>query len=291
MSNIVYLNGQFMPAAQATIPVLDRGFLFGDGVYEVLPVYSGRPFALAQHLARLQRSLDAIDIANPLSAGQWDEILNQLVTQNCAGQDAAIYLQITRGVMQKRDHVYPHDMQPTLLVMCNAVQFPAQSRDTPGIRVITQEDTRWRDCYIKSLNLLPNVLLKQYAVEHDADETILIRDGLAIEGAASNLFIVKDDVIRTPPQQHNMLGGITREVILDLCQRHKVIAREIEITEDELHDADEIWMTSSTREISPVTVLNQHKVGNGEVGPKWHQVIDLYQAFKQDVMRGGNDAM
>ena len=291
MSNNVYLNGQYTPAEQACVPILDRGFMFGDGVYEVMPVYSGKPFAQAQHLARLQRSLDAIQIPNPMSPAQWDDVFARLIEQNCPGQDAAIYLQVTRGVMKKRDHVFSHDMQPTVLVMTQSAQYPSQSKETTGIRVITQEDTRWQDCHIKSINLLPNVLLKQYAVEHDAEETILIRNGLAIEGSASNLFIVKDDIIRTPPQNRCMLGGITREVILELCQQHKVVAREIDISEDELHDADEIWMTSSTREISPVTTLNQHKVGNGEVGPKWHQVIDLYQAFKQTVMRGGNDAM
>ena len=291
MSNNVYLNGRYTPAEQACVPILDRGFMFGDGVYEVMPVYSGKPFAQAQHLARLQRSLDAIQIPNPMSPAQWDDVFAHLIEQNCAGQDAAIYLQVTRGVMEKRDHVFSHDMQPTVLVMTQTAQYPSQSKETKGIRVITQEDTRWQDCHIKSINLLPNVLLKQYAVEHDAEETILIRNGLAIEGSASNLFIVKDDIIRTPPQNRCMLGGITREVILELCQQHKVVAREIDISEDELHDADEIWMTSSTREISPVTTLNQHKVGNGEVGPKWHQVIDLYQAFKQTVMRGGNDTM
>ncbi len=291
MSQNVYLNGQYTPAEQACVPILDRGFMFGDGVYEVMPVYSGKPFALAQHLARLQRSLDAIQINNPLSESKWAEIFDTLIAENCPGQDAAIYLQVTRGVMDKRDHVFSHDMTPTVLVMCHPMEYPAQSKQTQGIRVITQDDTRWQDCYIKSVNLLPNVLLKQYAVEHDAAETILIRDGLAIEGSASNLFIVKDDMIRTPPANRHMLGGITREVILDLCHQHKIVAREIEITEDELHDADEIWMTSSTREISPVTTLNQHKVGNGEVGPKWYQVIELYQQFKQQVMRGGNDAM
>ncbi len=290
-SNIVYLNGQYLPLQDACVPVLDRGFMFGDGVYEVMPVYSGIPFALAQHQARLQRSLDAIQIKNPLSPQQWNDIFAELIRQNCAGEDAAIYLQVTRGVMQQRDHTFSHDMPPTVLVMTQAAHYPAQSLDTKGIRVITQEDSRWQDCYIKSVNLLPNVLLKQYAIEHEADETILIRDGRVIEGSASNVFIVKDDIIRTPPSGRNMLGGITREVILGLCHDNRIVAREIEISEDELHDADEIWMTSSTREISPVTTLNQHKVGNGEVGPKWRQLIDLYQQFKHSVMRGGDDAM
>ncbi|MCK4710731.1 MAG: aminotransferase class IV, partial [Gammaproteobacteria bacterium] len=161
----------------------------------------------------------------------------------------------------------------------------AQDKNTKGIKVITRDDTRWADCYIKSINLLPNVLLKQYAADHEAVESILIRDGHAIEGSASNLFIVKDDIIRTPPVSRHMLGGITREVILKICSDDKIVAREIVVTEDDLHDADEVWITSSTKEIVPVTTLNQHKVGNGLPGPKWLQLIELYQQYKQTVMR------
>ncbi len=285
MSNLVYLNGEFVAADQASVSVLDRGFMFGDGVYEVIPVYSGKVFAAQNHLKRLQRSLDAVDIANPLDEQGWQKIMDQLVEKNTADQDAMIYLQVTRGVMSKRDHLYTRDMQPSVLIMCQPLHYQVQDNNTKGIKVVTKEDNRWADCFIKSINLLPNIMLKQYAADHDAVESILIRDGYAIEGSASNLFIVKDDIIRTPPISRHMLGGITREVILQICKDEKIVAREIAITEDELHDADEIWITSSTKEIVPVTILNQHKVGQGVVGPKWLQIIDLYQKFKQSFIQ------
>ncbi|MCK4710673.1 MAG: aminotransferase class IV, partial [Gammaproteobacteria bacterium] len=162
MSNFVYLNGEYIPAEEATVSVLDRGFMFGDGVYEVIPVYSGKVFAVERHLNRLQRSLDAVEIKNPLNTQSWQEVIDQLIDKNTGKQDAMIYLQLTRGVMQKRDHVFSRDMQPTILIMCQPLQYPAQDKDTKGIKVITRDDTRWADCYIKSINLLPNVLLKQY---------------------------------------------------------------------------------------------------------------------------------
>jgi len=285
MSNFVYLNGEYLPADKAQVSVLDRGFMFGDGVYEVIPMYSGKAFALQQHLDRLQRSLDAIEIKNPLDISDWQEVIDQLIDKNTGEQDAMIYLQLTRGVMQKRNHVFSRDMQPTILIMCQPASYPSQDKNTQGVKVITKDDNRWADCYIKSINLLPNVLLKQFAADHDAIESVLIRDGFVVEGSASNLFIVKDDVIRTPPISRHMLGGITREVILNVCSDEKIVAREIAVSEDDLHDADEVWITSSTKEIVPVTTLNQHKVGNGLPGPKWLQLIELYQQYKQNVMR------
>ena len=285
MSKLVYLNGKYIPAEEASVSVLDRGFMFGDGVYEVIPVYSGKAFAIQGHLDRLQRSLDAVEIKNPLNTQEWQAVIDQLIDENTAKQDAMIYLQLTRGVMQKRDHVYSRDMQPTVLIMCQPLTYPEQDKNTKGIKVITRDDIRWADCYIKSINLLPNVLLKQDAADHDAVESILIRDGLVVEGSASNLFIVKNDEIRTPPITRHMLGGITREVILKICSDEKIVAREIVVTEDDLHDADEVWITSSTKEIVPVTTLNQHKVGHGVPGPKWLQLIELYQQFKHTVMR------
>ena len=286
MSDFVYLNGEYPPAADAKVSILDRGFMFGDGVYEVIPVYSGKVFALDEHLQRLQQSLDAVEISNPFAAADWKAIINHLIEINTGKQDAAIYLQITRGVMEKRDHVYARDMQPTVLVMCRPVEFPSQDKNTRGVKALTQEDNRWGDCYIKSINLLPNVLLKQYALDHKAAESILIRNGQAIEGSVSHLFIVKHDIIRTPPRGRNMLGGITRDLIIRICAQNKIVAQEKVISEDDLHDADEVWLTSSTKEIVPVTTLNQHKVGGGVPGPKWHQLIDLYQAYKESVMRG-----
>lgn len=283
--DLVYLNGDFQSAATACIPVLDRGFIFGDGVYEVMPVYAGKVFRMPEHMQRLQRSLEAVEINFANSDGLPD-IFGRLIENNIDNGDGFIYLQITRGVMQVRDLAYSRDMTPTLLVMCQPFQYVAQDKDTKGIRAITLEDNRWSDCHIKSINLLPNVLQKQHAIDAGAHEAILIRENLAIEGTASNLFVIKDEVIFTPPKSRYMLGGITREVIIELCNENRILVREMLVTEDELHDADEIWMTSSTREIMPVTTLNQHKVGKGVPGPMWLQMIDLYQAFKQSMMRG-----
>lgn len=284
--DLVYLNGNYVPAETACIPVLDRGFMFGDGVYEVLPVYSGKVFRVDEHLQRLQRSLQAVDMRCAECESELPDIFSSLIENNIHQGDGFIYLQITRGVMQIRDQAYDRDMKPTVLAMCQALEYPSQSKDTPGIRAITLDDNRWMDCHIKSINLLPNVLLKQQAIDAGAKEAILIRDSLAVEGTSSNLFVVKGDVIFTPPQTRYMLGGITRELIIEICTKNKILVREMQVTEDELHDADEIWMTSSTREIMPVTTLNQHKVGKGVPGPMWMQMIDLYQEFKKSVMRG-----
>lgn len=285
MSSVVYINGEYKPSEQASVSILDRGFMFGDGVYEVIPVYGGNAFRMQEHLQRLQRSLDAVHITNPLSEQQWSDVFDHLVEKNCANTDAVLYLQVTRGVMQKRNHAFSEELTPTALVMCWSHDYSSQDLNTKGVRAVTLEDTRWSDCYIKSVNLLPNVLLRQQAVEQGAAESILIRDGYAIEGSASNLFIVKDDLIRTPPKNRYMLGGITRDLVIELCNQNRIIVQEKIISEDQLHDADEIWITSSTQEIVPVTTLNRHKVGKGLPGEKWRQIIGLYQSYKHSVMR------
>ncbi len=285
MSSLVYLNGEIIAEDRASVSILDRGFMFGDGVYEVIPVYGGKAFRKDEHLQRLQRSIDAVKMQNPLSDQQWTEVFERLIDSNCPGTDAVIYLQVTRGRMPVRLHAYSDGLQPTSLVMCWSHTYSSQDSDTKGVRAVTLEDTRWSDCYIKSVNLLPNVLLRQQAVDQGAAESILIRDGYAVEGAASNLFIVKDELIRTPPKSRYMLGGITRDLVIELCHENRIVVQEKIISEDQLHDADEIWITSSTQEIVPVTTLNQHKVGKGVPGEKWNRVIGLYQEYKQSVMR------
>ncbi len=285
MSEILYLNGDYIAPSEAKISIFDRGFMFGDGVYEVIPVYSGKLLRGKAHLARLQNSLDAIDIPNPLSLTAWLEIFSTLIAHNYADADSVIYLQITRGTMLKRDHAWTADMQPNVLVTCNEQYYASQDIATAGAKAVTMQDIRWSDCHIKTINLLPNALLLQKAHSMDANEAILIRDNMAIEGSQSNLFIVKDDIVLTPPKGRHMLGGITREIIIELCKQNKIICREKEITEDELHRADEIWLSSSTREVLPVVTLNQHAVGKGRPGVVWQQIIQLYQDYKVKVMR------
>jgi len=285
----LYLNGNYTAVKKAKISVFDRGFMFGDGVYEVIPVYSGKLFRSEGHLARLQHSLDAIYIPNPLTTLQWIEIFSTLIEHNFPSVDSVIYLQITRGTMEKRDHAWPPDMQPNVLVTCTEQVYAKQDSATAGAKAVTLDDTRWSDCHIKTINLLANALLHQEARNQGANEAILIREGFAIEGSQSNLFIVSDDIVITPPKSRHMLGGITREIVLELCQQNKIICSEKNISEDDLHQADEIWLSSATREILPIVTLNQHAVGNGRPGVVWQQIIQLYHEYKFNLIRTPGD--
>jgi len=279
--SIIYLNGEYVPDHAACVSVLDRGFIFGDGVYEVIPAYHGNLFRLSEHLQRLQNSLDAIRITNPHSSQQWESILNELIDKN-NGVDLSIYLQVTRGVA-KRDHALPPDIQPTVFAMANPLQAPSKADLQDGVSAITANDYRWLNCHIKATSLLPNVLLRQQAIDADATETILIRDGEATEGAASNLFIVENELIATPPKGPFLLPGITRDLVLEIAQQNHKSWEESTISESRLRNADEIWITSSTKEILPVTQLDGKPVGNGQPGPIWNKMVDLFQAFKQSL--------
>lgn len=280
--SFVYISGAWVSAAKASIPVLDRGFLFGDGVYEVIPVYNGQAFRLSEHLQRLQASLDAIKIDNPHSDEQWSQLIAELIEKNGYG-DQKLYLQVTRGVMSFRDHVYDESLAPTVVMFSQAATY-TPAKDQPGIKAITLDDIRWQFCNIKATTLLPNVMLKQQASQVAAEEAILIRDGKALEGSASNLFIVRDEIIMTPPKSNLLLAGITRDLVIELAREHKLPYRECDIPEDDLHDADEIWVTSSSREIAAVTTLNQHLVGKGKPGPIWQQMSQLFQQSKQALL-------
>ena len=283
-----YLNGSFLPLEEASISVMDRGFLFGDGVYEVIPVYGKRLFRLAHHLKRLQNSLDAVRISNPLTDGEWENILTGLIERNSAS-DQAIYLQVTRGVVAKRDHAFPEDTPPTVFAMSAPAAASAEIASVAGIRAITLEDNRWKHCNIKAITLLPNVMLRQEAIDAGTAEAILIKDGFAIEGAASNIFIVSNDILITPPNGPALLPGITRDLILELAVKNAISYREADIPVDELLSADEIWLTSSTREISPVIMVDDTTVGEGTPGPLWKRVISLYQDYKEAVRAGRAD--
>lgn len=282
---IVFLNGEFLPATQAKISVLDRGFIFGDGVYEVIPVYGGHLFRLSQHLKRLDDSLVAIRIAPPLSHDRWRNVLTELVQQN-GGGDQSIYLQITRGVAM-RDHAFPKGVEPTVFAMANTLKAVPSDILTHGVAAITLTDSRWQHCNVKAITLLANVLARQQALDIGAAEAILLRDGFANEGAASNLFIVKERALYTPPKSAQLLPGITRDVILELAAANQIPFHEAPISESVLRDADEIWLTSSTKEILPVTQLDGKKVGTGQPGPLWSRMLALYQGYKQRVREFG----
>ncbi|MDO8414467.1 MAG: D-amino acid aminotransferase [Gallionellaceae bacterium] len=280
----VYLNGQFMPITEARIPVLDRGFIFGDGVYEVIPVYSRRPFRLLDHLKRLQHSLDGIRLQNPHSDAEWAQLIQELVTRNEA-EDQYLYLHITRGVA-KRDHAFPKNAVPTIFMMSNPLLTPPAALLASGVSAVSAVDNRWLRCDIKAIALLPNVLLRQIAVDAGAAETILIRDdSFMTEGAASNIFVVKNGVLLAPPKNHLMLPGITYDVVLEIAQAAGIPQEVRKIAASEVFNADELLLTSSTKEVLAITTLDGKAVDNGKPGKMFMQLHQLYQDYKRDVMR------
>lgn len=281
----IYLNGKFLPPEQAMVSVMDRGYLFGDGVYEVIPVYNGKAFRLDAHLKRLHNSLGAIRIREPMSGAEWQAMIGELLARN-PGNDQSLYLQVTRGVAPKRDHAFDDSLVPAVFAMVNPIApaDPAIARD--GIKCVTLDDIRWHACHIKAITLLPNALLRQQAIDAGATEAILLRNGYAVEGAASNLFIVKRGLLITPPKSAQLLPGITRDVILELAANHAMPYREADITESELRDADEVWMTSSTKEILPVTLLDGKPVGDGKPGAVYRRMSALYGEYKERVRSG-----
>lgn len=284
---IVYLNGAFLPLEEARIPVLDRGFIFGDGVYEVIPVYDRRPFRLRHHLDRLQHSLDGIRLANPLGQSEWQTLIGRIVAE-AEWPDQGIYLQVTRGPAP-RDHAFPKVVQPTVFIMATALTTPSAEIVDKGVTAITAADNRWLNCDLKTTSLLANVLLRQLAVDAGCAETILIRDGLLSEGSASNIFMVQDGVLLAPPKSNLILPGITYDVVLELAAAEGQPHAVRPITEAELRSADEVWLTSSTKEITAVVTLDGQAVASGRPGPVFKRLYGAYQTFKQRVMRGRND--
>ncbi|WP_457665726.1 D-amino acid aminotransferase [Thiolapillus sp.] len=279
MSELIYLNGEFLPQEQAHVSVMDRGFLFGDGVYEVIPAYAGLPFRLQEHLQRLNASLEAIRMSPPLDAAQWRAVFERLLAQR-GDADQQIYLQVTRGAYGKRLHAIPEEVTPTVMAFATelAVRDPALVKQ--GMSVITLDDIRWERCNIKAITLLANILSQQQARDEGAQEAILVRDGMANEGTASNLFIVREGLIITPPKSSHLLPGITRDLVLELAREAGLPYAEASISVDELEHAEEIWITSSTKEVMPVTRLNGHPVDNGYPGPMWEKMDALYGACK-----------
>lgn len=274
-----WLDGQYLPLAEARVPVLDRGYLFADGVYEVLPVYAGHLFALDAHLDRLQRSLEAIRLPDPLSREAWRTMLGSLVQRNGGGEQM-LYLQVTRGVQPKRAFGLPAQVSPCVLAFCQPLPPVSDSVRQNGVAALTREDTRWLNCHIKSIALLGAVLLSQEAVESGCNEVILLRDGCLTEGGSSNVFVVKDGAVATPPKSRLILAGITRDLVIECLQASRSPCQERRISEAELRQADEIWITSSTREIYPVTTLDGAPVGSGKPGAVWARAFERFQARK-----------
>jgi D-alanine transaminase len=289
---MIYLNGEWMAIEQARIPVLDRGFIFGDGVYEVIPCYSGHPFRLHEHLQRLQSSLDGVRIENPHSIERWEALVREMVARNPM-EDQYVYLQVTRGVAP-RDHAFPKGVKPTVFMMTNPLVTPPQDQRERGVAAITAVDNRWLRCDVKSVSLLANCLLRQAAADAGTAEVVLLRDGFLSEGSASNIFVVKSGVIITPPKSNFILPGITYDVVIELARAHRLPLEIRQVSEAEVRDADELWLTSSTKEVLPITTLDDKPVGHGKnagkPGPVAAQMYQLYQDYKRTVMRMPADA-
>ena len=284
---MVFLNGKFMPVEEARVPVLDRGFIFGDGVYELIPVYSRVPFRMDEHLARLERSLAAVRIRNPYSRAEWREIILQLVAKQ-SFEDQGVYFQVTRGVA-RRDHAFPKDAQPTVFIMSNPLVNPPQQLVECGAAAVTAVDDRWHRCDIKSISLIGNCLLRQVSADAGAVETILFRDGKLTEASASNVFVVKGGVILSPPKSNLILPGITYDVIAEIAQAAGLALAYRDISEAEVRGADEIWVTSSSKEVLAIVTLDGKPVAGGLPGPMFRRIHALYQEFKQKVMRAGKE--
>jgi len=278
-----FLNGKFLPIEQAMVPVLDRGFIFGDGVYELIPVYSRAPFRMDDHLARLERSLGAVRIKNPYTREKWREIILQLVAQQ-PWDDQAVYFQVTRGVA-KRDHAFPAGVEPTVFVMCNPLVNPPRELVEKGGIAVSAVDNRWLRCDIKSISLIGNCLLRQVSADAGAQETILFRDGKLTEASASNVFLVKRGVLLSPPKSNLILPGITYDVVTEIAQAGKIPLEFRDVTEAEVRNADEVWVTSSSKEILAIVTLDGKPVGDGRPGPLFKRAYALYQEFKAKVMR------
>ena len=284
---MVFLNGKFLPIEEARVPVLDRGFLFGDGVYELVPVYSRVPFRLEEHLERLERSLSETRIRNPYSRDEWRDIIGQLVSKQ-SYEDQGVYFQVTRGVA-KRDHAFPQDATPTVFIMANPLVNPTREAIERGAEAVSAHDNRWQRCDIKSISLIGNVLLRQLSADAGAAETILFRDGCLTEASASNVFVVRAGVIQGPPKSNLILPGITYDVVLELAHAAQLPVEIRSLTEAETRAADEIWVTSSSKEVLAIVKLDGKPVGDGRPGPLFRRMHALYQDFKRTVMRAGRE--
>ena len=281
----VFLNGGLLPIEQATVSVLDRGFIFGDGVYELVPVYSRVPFRLEEHLARLERSLGETRIRNPYSRAQWRAHIYALIDAQ-PFEDQGIYFQVTRGVA-KRDHAFPANMEPTVFMMSNPLVNPQPAQVEKGASAVSAQDYRWLRCDIKSISLIGNCLLRQISAEAGGAETILFREGKLTEASASNVFIVKRGVIQSPPKSNLILPGITYDVVVELARANGLPLEFKDIPEADVRAADELWVSSSSKEVLAIVELDGERIGDGRPGPVFRRMFQLYQEFKQKVMRAG----
>jgi D-alanine transaminase len=277
-SPIVYLNGDFVPQDEAKVSVLDRGFIYGDGVYEVVPVYARQPFRLAQHLARLQRSMDGIRLRNPMSDQEWERTILDLVARQPFA-DQAVYFQVTRGVA-KRDHAFPKDVAPTVFMMSNPLPLPSREQVERGVAVVTADDNRWLRCDLKTTSLLGNVLMRQLAADAGAVETVMFRDGHLTEASASNVLAVIGGVIVAPPKDNQILPGITYDATLEFAAAAGLRLDVRPVSRAETMSAEELWLSSSTKEVLAITTVDGKPFADGAPGPLFRRMWDVFQAHK-----------
>ena len=274
----VYLNGRFLPLEDAKISVLDRGFIYGDGVYELIPVYKREPFRMPHHLRRLQRSLDGIRLANPHTDAQWEAIIRKLVAAQ-PFDDQGVYFQVTRGVA-KRDHAFPTGVAPTVFMMSNPLATPSREQVERGVAVVTAEDNRWRRCDLKTISLLGNVLMRQLAADAGAIETVMFRDGWLTEASASNALVVIAGRIVAPPKDNLILPGITYDAAEEFAREAGLPFDMRAVAKEEALAADEMWLSSSTKEVLAVTTLDGRPFAGGVPGPMFRKMYALFQQHK-----------
>jgi D-alanine transaminase len=279
---LCYLNGAYLPLTEARISPLDRGFLYADGVYEVMPVYAGRPFRFGAHLERLGHSLAGIRMTDPHTPAEWRAILGSLIERN-GGGDQYVYWQVTRGAQHGRNHAPLPDIPRTVFAFCAPwPALPAGALEH-GVSCVTADDTRWARCDIKSVALLANVLLRQLSAEADAAETILLRDGELTEASSSAVHVVLGGEVLVPPNSQRILPGTTRSAVEELAARCGIFWRAAPVSEAQLRAADEVWISGATREVWPVTRLDGHAVGSGRPGPVWRRIYAELQRYKQEL--------
>lgn len=275
---MIYLNGQYMPIEEARIPVLDRGFIFGDGIYEYIPVFDRVPFRLREHYQRMVRSLAEVKIPNSFDEASFTAIVEKLVAAH-PWDNQGVYVHITRGPAP-RDHAFPRDPKPTVFIMSNPLSLPTQEQIDNGLAVSVREDIRWLRCDIKSISLLGHCMLRSEAAEEGSAEVVLVRNGFLTEASASNVLIVRDGTVLCPPRDNLILPGISYEVVLELLREHGIRHEVRPVTEAELRSADEVWLTSSTKDVLAVTRMDGKPVGSGRPGPVFARVRPLFTAKK-----------
>jgi D-alanine transaminase len=280
---IAHFNGKLLPLDEIHVSPLDRGFIFGDGVYEVIPVYDGAQLHAREHFERLQRSMDEIRLKNPHTVDEWIALTQALLAHHPGNQ--SVYIQVTRGAPKKRDHVIPRDLQPTVFMMCYPLASPSKDSVENGVACVTSPDFRWEKCHIKSTSLLGNVLARQISADAGATETILLRDGMLTEASASNVFVVKDGVVAAPPRDNLILLGITYELLTRLAAEGHLKLEIRPITEAQLRGADEVWLSSSTKEVLAVATLDGKPVGSGKPGPVFRRMHAFYQDYKSKLRK------